>query len=1101
MFINLKKILVLVIFAVGFFGVAGVNSFASAQTVGSHLGVGDYQGQMNNIQILSSNGADEGFPVTALLNINTAIGNEQGMRSLAGAISSAGFFPIVRVTHVCDSGLGQSQLRTGITNINNAFGPNVIIAYGNEVNNKEVECGDWAQYVKEYQWIADMPNVVPSALDYYMGNSAFTASEFFKTPGASEIYAGGNFVANSYGCVGATEESCDPTTTTTQDVGYNPYSGKSYSLTEFSLSPEGRSISAPDTNLEKVIQFIQEKAGSTGAQYITPLIRNTCNSEGEWLLYVNGRVFTVSGKEVTENCENTVSEGSGYDLSQYPNYDVDQLYYYLHPIKGVHPLSTPMGKHVGIARDDLANQGYEPHCAAEPTQIGLQYNTRDLIQRFIDLYPEGIVLNTRSAYGINSEESNVSIFRDTRGKRYLTTSGEEYFGFKDVYNEDTFNRELSTAPINSLLAEEQKCIQAVRILRDTELMCERLQDPGKCAPLGREIPGTEYTVSTLIGDVREAIPDYREGGIRTGCHRIYGTTDEKYEKVKKGIQNTPLNIDRSYRMAFLVASIENRAITEQFNFFSLKPEADPEHEVLVVGFKIPDIITNKGGGEESGHTFFTDSATHTRDVLVPAWFKTGIYDVESQERRDKIRGAAEGAANQSMGDEIYCVIGSGNTPEELGALVGSPACKDVLGKALVDIINGTPPSCDEVESEPARRIIETAHFIPPSHQDGSRIFNLGYGFGNDILRYLLQASTNLAPIRPHRAQNRDNPFHTELRIDEDWTFPGETAEAKFYLVYPVGYELESVTEVLQHTFFTEEQIETLAEKDTKDRFDTSGFRLGLIGGSVSHTYQEKDLSQCESHEETRNWIDMPDGTTVPVPPYQVTIYNCDRTFSIAVKESGNGAVKILGAHLGFWTRNIQLALNTYFSHAHAYVESCETFEEYLTGTCKGGIANGPGGSGSGTYTGSCGLGDGPCSIANLLPYFEEAHQEHPDIIKDPQLEAEKASRICQRESGSNPLALNDRCITGTSVDYSVGLFQINMLAQCEEAFADGAGNPGGSDFYDPFDLPCTIIDQEKLDSCMEQFATTEGNIEKMISMRVEWQNWEAWSAAGACNIQ
>lgn len=1087
--------MVLVVFALSFQAMAVVSA-ANAQTVGSHLGVGDYSGQINNIQILRSNGAGAGFPVTALLNINTAIGNEQGMQSLAAAISSAGFFPIVRITHVCDGSLNQSKLRTGITNINAAFGPNVIIAYGNEVNNKEKECSDWAQYVKEYQWISDMPNVVPAALDYYMGNPAFTAAEFFKTPGATEIYAGGSFVANAYGCVGAKEPSCDPSSTSTQGVGYNKYSGSNYSLTEFSLSPEGGAIDAPDTNIEKVIQFIQEQAGSTGAQYITPLVRNVCNSEGEWLLYVNGKLFTMAGTEVTENCENTVSEGSGYDLSQYPLYDVDQLYYYLHPIKGVHPLSTPLGKYVAVARDDLANQGYEPHCAAEPTQIGLQYNTRELIQRFIDLYPEGIVLNTRSAYGLNSQESEVSIFRDTTGTRYLTTSGEEYFGFKDVYNEDVFNRELSTAAINSLLAEEQKCIQAVRILRDTQLMCERLQDPGKCAPLGREVPGTDYTVSTLLGDVAEAIPAYRAGGIRSGCHEIYGTDDPVYDKVKRGIQNTPLNIDRSYRLAFFVASIENRAITEQFNFFSLKPEADPEHEVLVVAFKIPDIITNKGGGEESGHTFFTDSATHTRNVLVPAWFKTGIYDVESQERRNEIRGAAEGATNQSLGDEIYCVIGSGNTPAELKALVGSPACKDVLGKALVDIINGKPPSCDELDSEPARKILEAANIMPPTSQDGSRVFNPGYGFGTDILRYLLQASTNQGP---QRAQNGGNPFHTELRINSDWTFPTETAEARFYLVYPVGYELESVTNVLQHTFFTEEQIETLAEKDTKDRFDTAGFKANLIGGTVSHTFQEKDLSLCDSHEETRYYIDLPDGTTMPVPPYQVTIYDCDRTFSIAVKEAGNGTVKILGAHLGFWMRNIQQALNTYFGYAHAYVVSCETTEEFLTGTCRGGFANSPGDDE--TVSSTCPMGTGPCSVANLLPYFEAAHQTHPNIIKNPEVEAEKASRICQRESGSNPNALNDRCLTGTSVDYSVGLFQINALAQCEEAFADGAGNPGGSDFYDPYDLPCTIIDQAKLDSCISQFNTVEGNIKKMVSMRVAWQNWEAWSAAGACNIQ
>jgi hypothetical protein len=1096
----LNRLKILVVLFVVALGLLASQSSALAQTVGSHLGVGDVGGQINNIQILRSNGAESGFPVTALVNVNSAANanNEQDLRNLAAAINSAGFYPIIRITNVCDASLTQEKVRTAITNINSQF-DTVVIVYGNEVNNREAECSSWEQYVKEYQWVSDMPNVAPAALDYYMGNPEFAASAFLNTPGAAAIYsAGNNFVANAYGCVGARDANCEPTSTATQEVGYSPYAGKNYYLTEFSLSPEGRVADAPDTNLEKVIEFIQGRAGSTGAQLITPLVRNVCNSQGEWLLYVNGRLFTVAGTDVTENCEGDANLGTGYDKSQYPTYDVDQNRYYLHPIKGVHPLSSPGGRSVAVARQDMASQGYEAYCAAESTKIGLDYNTEELIRRFVQINPTGVSLPTVSSYAVSSENGQVSLFRDTNDRRFLTSSIEEYFSFKDVYNEDELNREVSTAPINSLLSQDQKCVQAVRLLTATELMCERLVDPGQCALLTREIPGTNYTVGSIYGDLREAIPGYREGRIAEECDLLYRNNDPRFDRIKQGIQNTPLNLERSYRLAFLVASIENRSPLERFNFFSLLSSPNPRNEVLIVAFKIPDIITNKGGiigTEGGGHWGFTDAATHTRDVLVPRFFATSIFEPESQRRRTEIRDEAMAASLQAADDRIYCLQGDGDTDEQLAGLNGSPACKDVLGKAVVDLINGRPPSCDELESEPAREILEAASILPPAADDPSRVFNPGYGLGEDVLNYIFLNPTN---ENQQRANNRSLPFVSNILVNQSWElgFPSEEANVDFFLVYPVGYELESITNVMKHTFLAQGQVENLEEQDTKTRFDTSGFNINLSGGSVSHTFNETDLSQCDERIVEINFRTLPDGTTIPlIPPEYETQYDCERTFSIDIDERGSGDVKILGAQLGYWLRNVQKTLNTFAGEAHAFISSCRTMEDFLVGRCTRGSSN-PGGFGLGANPNgaSCDIGTGPCSIENLLPYFESAGFDNPE------LEAEKASRICNRESGSNHMSINDGCLTGSSVDYSIGLFQVNLMAHCAyTAFADGSGNRYPN--FDAFNLPCTIVDQDLVDQCTTQLLDPNGNIEKMLEIRQTPKGWGHWSAAAVCGIQ
>lgn len=80
---------------------------------------------------------------------------------------------------------------------------------------------------------------------------------------------------------------------------------------------------------------------------------------------------------------------------------------------------------------------------------------------------------------------------------------------------------------------------------------------------------------------------------------------------------------------------------------------------------------------------------------------------------------------------------------------------------------------------------------------------------------------------------------------------------------------------------------------------------------------------------------------------------------------------------------------------------------------------GPGGGGSSQN--SCTQpheGTGYCAYENLLPYFGN----------DPQAALE-ASLVCQIESSSNPFAKNLVC-----PDYSIGLFQINLVAHCAGAY-------------------------------------------------------------------
>lgn len=135
----------------------------------------------------------------------------------------------------------------------------------------------------------------------------------------------------------------------------------------------------------------------------------------------------------------------------------------------------------------------------------------------------------------------------------------------------------------------------------------------------------------------------------------------------------------------------------------------------------------------------------------------------------------------------------------------------------------------------------------------------------------------------------------------------------------------------------------------------------------------------------------------------------------------------------------------------------------------------------------CEEGTGYCSVSNLLPYFNGDSQK-----------AHKASVICNRESGGNPSAFNDGCLNGITADFSIGLFQINLLAHgvgslnCPGAFACYSLNPPA----------CEVIPEEEdvLTQCANLLWDPEININKMLEISNNGTNWAPWSAANACGI-
>jgi len=125
---------------------------------------------------------------------------------------------------------------------------------------------------------------------------------------------------------------------------------------------------------------------------------------------------------------------------------------------------------------------------------------------------------------------------------------------------------------------------------------------------------------------------------------------------------------------------------------------------------------------------------------------------------------------------------------------------------------------------------------------------------------------------------------------------------------------------------------------------------------------------------------------------------------------------------------------------------------------------------------------GWCSVSTLRRYFPPGTSAST---------LRNASIVCNIESGGYTNALNDGCLCGRSVDYSVGLFQINLLPsnRCPGAFSGYTWSPPS----------CTINDLEALQQCTQDYLDPETNIDKAVRMIMDGQ-WCSWAAARSCGI-
>jgi hypothetical protein len=240
----------------------------------------------------------------------------------------------------------------------------------------------------------------------------------------------------------------------------------------------------------------------------------------------------------------------------------------------------------------------------------------------------------------------------------------------------------------------------------------------------------------------------------------------------------------------------------------------------------------------------------------------------------------------------------------------------------------------------------------------------------------------------------------------------------------------------------------------------------------------------------RNLWDIPAATSV-----RYTSLNED------VSVVGGGNANLFFPHIGgvheYFLNCIQKTLRPY-GYGHGCIDGPPPLEQF--------IGNGPLCS---EHNNLPPLFGNFCTVTYLRQFFQAA-----GCTGDLDEKAQIAATICMRESGGNANVINCRCLNPgdgvdndgdglidcsdpdgdrSTLDYSVGLFQINLLAHCNHQTFDYARSDPP---WCPYGLAapwCIINDQETVNECVDFYTNPEDNARKMVSLSLCGTNWTPWS--------
>ncbi len=601
--------------------------------------------------------------------------------------------------------------------------------------------------------------------------------------------------------------------------------------------------------------------------------------------------------------------------------------YYLYTIEGLNNQSqtSEQDRAIGLFHN-LVKQGYEAKCTTP--RFSLAAKVSGDVADFEATHPPQVVgsFNITSTEEIDATGAFIPLWRnqesipasgiseekpDNAAQGGIFDSIERNFGHRDstpaTTDEELRLKNLKSGHLYGLTTRGEQCAREVETLRYIKYLCEQLEDPSSCAlyqPI-QNFPG--YTTESLLTAFETSA---------LTCDKIINTKLEGVQlEIARALDEVPLYLEKAYRLAFLVAVTEMKpdqsAQNIFFNFFASDNNGtipETKHKVSVIAFKIPDIGTNR---ENVADVPYSDPLQIVRDAITPH----EVIEQRKQEQAEEL----DRYTNQPF---------SGHTPR---ILCGGENCTDPITKALTDVVNGSNDedvvgSCvvdgDDLKAEDAQ-IGDSGNLLDDAAKgaSGSGTTNTsgstgGNGFffkpGYDLLQSIF------ARPEAQRTNPQKSSFGFISNLNPMIRERSGGTDTVFYLVAPMGYNLEKLEESMVSRIFTNEgRVAFEDNAELAEYFKTQGITPSFESNSAEYPFAGPDYFQC-----------------LAVNPLNPAA--CLKKIKIGIEpEAEDHDTRILGGKLGYLLRSLQGVETESQSGPNLFALTCKTLDEYFRGACQG----------------------------------------------------------------------------------------------------------------------------------------------------------------------
>ncbi len=793
----------------------------------------------------------------------------------------------------------------------------------------------------------------------------------------------------------------------------------------------------------------------------------------------------------------------------------------------------------------VVDHGYQVSCAApqlliNPSAIGRLMDYFSSANTEHPATKQVLHLENRDSAKVDIEEAKVPIMRGSEASNQTdkVKSIEAYFG---VINQDTVdieNTAASSGVAASLLSREQQFYLKLENLRRVKEICETLTNPNSCA-LHRQISNSDYYLystpeqeaaePSLLTAVDSIGLGYQQlsGSWKQEYQSEYGVEQEKFIELADALSWTPLDIDNLYRFAFVILSplqntdeepcIEDDSQrTDIFSYLNWNPNASSacvgnyinrgKRVPIWVAFKIPYFGTNQirslplmDSASLVADTLYSSEVQNLAKELAPDSNREELYEQIMQVKRDVWD-------NGTDLQRASLIIDCHGMPQCMGAHDTGDESAMAIRQAIVHIVNGSNLDC-KVFSQPANNediIYNRDNPNPISSIE--KADEIGTDASVDISNQYRPEYFNFDSAVSAGSGSRNFDWNLYLKRGDAQKILDDgknvvSQDIGLHLITPYGTDLTYLQSALS-SFFEDEQIDKMIENNTMP--DVEG---GPKGVAKFIRMPESSAGYKSRATKTYRHEDCPDEYTIDEYGLRVkTGRKTDCAEAGVELDSDNFGISLNIARIGFFIRNVVNVVTESTSPIADYLQGCERIEDLFLGRCvaksdanygppDGLPYNGSLGSGSCEPIASESSSDNPCHLDNLKSSLEAYIRRTKGLNEDESLpiseqelnkRATQASIICNAESGGNPNALNDGCLSGKSVDYSVGLFQINLLAHhCPEYFNYSWEPP-----------QCEITASElAVTQCASEVLQPEVNIRKAWEISGAGSSWGAWATA------